>query len=52
MSNEDVILLAEHRDLEAIVRVCDIIFEDNSCKTVYFVEGYLLNNDGKTIENL
>ena len=53
MNDEDVNLLPEKRNPDDFVDALDVVFRDGSYKTVFFAgDGYLMNDDGKTIERL
>jgi len=52
INDDEMNLLSESRNPQYPISVCEVRFEDNSSKTFYFEVGYLLNNEGKTIERL
>ena len=52
INDNEMNLLSEARNPKYPISVCEVVFEDNSSKTFYFEVGYLLNNEGKTIERL
>ena len=47
-----IVLLSKERDPRDCVATADLNFEDGQCLEVLFIEGYLLNDVGETIERL
>lgn len=53
IEENQIVLLAEKRDPDITVAMCDVNFEGGDCLEVIFSEeGYLLNDVGKTIERI
>ena len=53
ITEEEISLLPQGRDPELTVAICDLNFESGRTLTVVFgEEGYLLNDEGRTIEKI